>query len=78
MITLEKVNNLTIGRIVKKVNDYICSVPNHPVKMLLKEDYYNGSGYSFWHIREKGYYQILRLYDHAEILVSMLVKTNRI
>lgn len=70
MITLEKVNNLFIGGIVKKVNEYICSIPNHPAKMLLKEDYYTGFGYRFWHIHEKGYFQILRLYDHAEVLVK--------
>ena len=75
MIILDKVSNYSINRIVRCVNNYIRSIPKHPKNMLLnenEEDYWSGP--SYWHLQDKGYYQVLRLYDHAGVIVDYVGK----
>ena len=70
MIKLEKVNNIFMSRLIRIVNDNICSIPSLPKETCLNDSFYTGFGYRFWYIRDKGYFGILRIYDHAEVTVK--------
>lgn len=72
MILLERPNAPFLDQIVCCVNEYIDSIPNRPDIMLLPNDYFSGHGPRIWRIGNKGYYNILRLFDHAQVDVTFV------